>query len=91
MSGEAVSGYRVPLKTKLAFGMGASGESVAVFAFSTFAFFYYNQVLGMSGTLAGLATTISIVFDAVSDPIMGAVSDRWKSRLGARRSFSSPI
>lgn len=87
MSGEAYTGYRIPLKTKLAFGLGASGESVAVFAFSTFAFFYYNQVLGMSGTLAGLATTISIVFDAVSDPIMGAVSDRWRSRLGRRHPF----
>ena len=84
---EAHSGYRIPLKTKLAFGLGASGESITVFAFSTFAFFYYNQVLGLSGTLAGLATTISLVFDAVSDPVVGAVSDRWRSRLGRRHPF----
>ncbi len=77
----------VPLKTKLAFGIGAAGESIAVFAFATFTFFYYNQVLGLSGTLAGLATTISLVFDAVSDPLMGAISDRWRSRFGRRHPF----
>ena len=75
------------MRTKLAFGVGAAGESVATFGFATFAFFYYNQVLGLPGTLAGLATTISLVFDAISDPVMGSISDRWRSRWGRRHPF----
>ena len=77
----------VPFRTKLAFGIGAGGEAIATFAFATFTFFYYNQVLHLSGTLAGLATTISLVFDAVSDPVVGAISDRWRSRFGRRHPF----
>lgn len=77
----------IPLKTKLAFGIGAAGESVATFGFATFTFFYYNQVLQLPGTLAGLATTISLVIDAVSDPLMGSISDRWRSRWGRRHPF----
>ncbi|MEM8768024.1 MAG: MFS transporter [Pseudomonadota bacterium] len=84
---EAASGYQIPLKTKLAFGIGASGESITNFAFATYTFFFYNQVLGLSGTLAGLATTISICFDAVSDPLVGSLSDRLRSRLGRRHPF----
>ncbi len=77
----------VPLKTKLAFGAGAAGESVATFGFATFTFFYYTQVLNLPGTLAGLATTVSLVVDAISDPLMGAISDRWRSRWGRRHPF----
>ena len=77
----------IPLKTKLAFGIGAAGESVATFAFASFAFFYYTQVLHLPGTLAGLATTIGLIIDAVSDPLMGSISDRWRSRWGRRHPF----
>ena len=35
-------------------------------ALSTFVLFYYNQVLGLSGTLAGTAIAIALIFDAVT-------------------------
>ncbi len=78
---------KIPLRTKLAFGIGAAGENVAVFGFSSFVFFYYSQVLGLPGTLAGLAVTASLIIDAVTDPLMGAISDRWRSRWGRRHPF----
>lgn len=56
-------------------------------AFNTWIFFYYTQVLGLTGTLAGLAVTIAIFSDAITDPLMGAISDRFKSRLGRRHPF----
>jgi len=57
------------------------------YAFNAFNFFFYNQVVGLSGTLCGLAVTIALVFDAVSDPFVGSLSDRWRSRLGRRHPF----
>jgi Na+/melibiose symporter-like transporter len=77
----------LPLRTKLAFGVGASAEAAVHIAFNTFNFLYYNNVLGLSGTLAGTAVTIALVFDAVSDPIIGSISDRWRSKLGRRHPF----
>ncbi|MYE14522.1 MAG: sodium:melibiose symporter, partial [Gammaproteobacteria bacterium] len=40
---------------KLAFGVGQLGEGLKNGAFGIFLLFYYNQVLGMPGTLAGIA------------------------------------
>ena len=49
-----------------------------------FVLVYYSQVLGLSPELAGLALGIGLVFDAVSDPLIGYLSDNTKSRLGRR-------
>lgn len=53
-------------------------------AFGAFVLFYYKQVLGLSGTLTGLAIAISVVWDALSDPLVGAWSDKLRSRWGRR-------
>lgn len=73
--------------TKTVFGLGAAGEAITNVAFNVFAFFFYNQVMGLSGTLAGLAVTIALFSDAITDPLMGTISDRFKSKLGRRHPF----
>ena len=75
----------VPMRTKLAFGIGASGEAATNWIFVALAFFYYNQILGLSGTLAGIAVTIAIFSDAMTDPLVGSISDRFRHRWGRRQ------
>ena len=77
----------LPLRTRMAFGWGGSAEYAVNITFNTFSFLFYNNVLGLSGTLCGLAVTIALLFDAVSDPLMGMISDRFRSRLGRRHPF----
>lgn len=48
---------------------------------------FYNQVLGVSPALAGTAFLLASIFDAVSDPLIGAISDRFRSRWGRRHPF----
>ena len=74
----------VPLSSKFAFGIGQYAEGLKNTAFSLFILFYYNQVLGLSGTLAGAALFIALLFDAITDPLAGSLSDNFKSRLGSR-------
>ncbi len=83
----------VPLGTKLAYAVGATAESTINFAFNVFNFFFYTNVLGLPGTLAGLAITIALIADAITDPLIGGLSDRWRSRLGRRHPFmfAAPI
>jgi Na+/melibiose symporter-like transporter len=78
---------RVPRRLKLFYSVGAAAEAIIGVAFNAFNFFFYTNVLGIPGTLAGLAITIALVFDAVTDPLVGAISDRWRSRLGRRHPF----
>ncbi|MEH6611671.1 MAG: MFS transporter [Halioglobus sp.] len=75
------------LSMRLNYGVGQLSEGVKSSAFSTFLFFYYNQVLGLSGSLAGLAALIALMVDAVTDPMVGQASDRLKSRWGRRHPF----
>lgn len=77
----------VPFSSKFAFGIGQYAEGLKNTAFSLFILFYYNQVLGLSGTLAGMALFIALLFDAITDPLAGSLSDNLKSKLGRRHPF----
>lgn len=72
------------LPDKLAYGIGSLPYAAKEAAFGTFVLLFYTQVLGLSGSLTGLAIFISVVWDAVSDPLVGAWSDRLRTRLGRR-------
>ena len=78
---------QVPFRTKFWFGLGASGESTTNWLFNALAFIYYQQILGLSGTLTGMAVLIGILSDAVTDPLMGSISDSFRSKFGRRHLF----
>jgi GPH family glycoside/pentoside/hexuronide:cation symporter len=77
----------VTLREKLFYGLGEVGEAVKTAALETFLFFYYIQVLGLQGSLAGLALFIALMVDGVSDPLIGSWSDRTRSKLGRRHPY----
>lgn len=72
------------LRGRLLYGSGVVNYALKDAAFGVFVLFYYKQVLGLSGTLTGLAIALSILWDAISDPLVGAWSDRLRSRWGRR-------
>ena len=72
------------LRGRLVYGSGVVNYALKDAAFGVFVLFYYKQVLGLSGTLTGLAIALSVLWDAISDPLVGAWSDRLRSRWGRR-------
>ena len=78
---------RVDWLARLSFGLGSYAEGIKNGAFSYFLLFYYNQVLGLSGSLSGAALAVALVVDAVTDPLVGSISDRHRSRWGRRHPF----
>jgi Na+/melibiose symporter-like transporter len=75
------------IRTKFAYGIGQVGEQIKITGFDLFVFFYFQQVVGLSGTLCGAAVAIALVFDGISDPVAGAISDGWRSPRGRRHPF----
>lgn len=71
----------------LAYGFGQVSESVKNQGFNIFLLFYYNQVLHVSATGTSIALAIALIFDAVTDPIAGSLSDKFRSRWGRRHPF----
>ena len=83
----------LPIRTTLAYGIGEVGEVVFLGMFNTFIVIYYNQAIGLSNSLIGTAIMLATIGDAISDPMVGMISDRWRSRLGRRHPFlfAAPI
>ncbi|MEZ5559062.1 MAG: MFS transporter [Pseudomonadales bacterium] len=77
----------VTAKVRWLYGIGSAAYGVKDNGFSYFLLFYYNQVLDLPGAYAGLAILIAMLFDAVSDPIVGLWSDNTRSRWGRRHPF----
>ena len=75
---------KLTIGSKLAYGTGSMAFAVKDVAFGMFVLLFYTQVLGLSGALTGLAIFLSVMWDAVSDPMIGAWSDRLKTRWGRR-------
>ena len=78
---------KLSLPTMFSFGVGQIAEGVKNQAFNVFLLFYYQQVIGIPGTMAGLALSIAMIFDAITDPLAWIVSDRMQSRWGRRHPF----
>lgn len=67
------------------YGFGFSAKGIKDGIFQLFLFFYFSQVLGLDAALAGTSTVVALVFDAISDPLVGMLSDKWKSKKWGRR------
>lgn len=68
------------------YALGSLPGGVGALGF-TYIVFYYNQVLGIPASLIGLGAALVSLFDAVTDPVVGAVSDRSRSRWGRRHGY----
>lgn len=87
MSTQTLKTPTLPTWIKLAFGVGAIGEAVYLGMFNTFIGIFYNQAVGLSNALIGTAVLVALIGDAISDPAVGIISDRWRSRWGRRHPF----
>jgi len=78
-----------PLSTGLQFGYGLGQllDGASSNAINIFLLFYLTAVCGLSGSAAGIAISAGLVIDAVADPVIGFLSDGWRSRWGRRLPF----
>ncbi len=75
-----MTALRKALYASASLGIGSLDYIIAVFLLK-----YYTNYTGLDAMWAGVALLVGKAFDAVSDPVMGYVSDRTRSRWGRRR------
>ena len=68
----------------LGYALGDGATCIAIAGVANFALLYYTSVLGLGAGMAGLALSISVLYDAITDPVMGHISDNTRSRWGQR-------
>ncbi len=83
---QTAAAERVPIIQKAAFGAGHLVNNLLPGALGIFMFFLLTA-FGMDPFLAGLLGGLPRFFDALTDPIMGFISDNTKSRYGRRRPY----
>ena len=75
------------LSEKIGYGFGDMSSSMFWKLFSYFLPFFYSNVFGLSLADAGVLMLVTRIWDAVSDPMMGIIADRTKTRWGKYRPY----
>jgi GPH family glycoside/pentoside/hexuronide:cation symporter len=85
MQGGGMSGNRLPVSVKLGYGVCDLGGNLFFTVIGFWLLNYLTDTVGLAAGLAGLTIAVGKIWDAVTDPMAGYLSDRTKSRLGRRR------
>lgn len=80
-----VSNAQTSLTNRLSYGAGHGLISAKNMLFHFFFLFYFANVVGLPEWQVMAATVLAILIDAISDPVMGQISDNTRSKRWGRR------
>jgi len=72
---------------KFNYSVGAIANGIKTDMFTFFLLFFYARVIGLDPLLASLAIGSALIVDSITDPVMGAISDRTNSKYGRRHPY----
>jgi Na+/melibiose symporter-like transporter len=78
---------KLDLRTKLAYGVGSVAFGIKDNGFAFFLLLFYDQVLGVPQQQVGFAIMLALIADGLADPLVGWLSDHWRSSWGRRHPF----
>jgi GPH family glycoside/pentoside/hexuronide:cation symporter len=78
---------RLPVSTKIAYALGDHTVNLVLSSASLLYLAFLTEIAGLRPALAGLVILIARWVDAITDPLMGRLSDLTRWRLGRRRGY----
>lgn len=78
---------RLPFGIKLSYGIGDISSNLFIVTTGMYLLFFLTNVVGVNPALAGVMLLFPKLWDVISDPLMGAISDITRSRFGRRRIY----
>ncbi len=82
---ETAAADRIPIREKFAYGIRAFAQQLGNNGMNMFAFPAYGIILGLDPALIGLVFALMRIYDGITDPLVGWLSDNTRSRWGRRR------
>lgn len=76
---------KVPFISKIAYGMGDVGCNFSWMFVGNFLMIFYTDVFGIGMSAVATLMLVARIWDAVNDPLIGALSDKTRSRWGRFR------
>lgn len=74
-------------KEKIAYGLGDTASNIIFQTVMLFLTFFYTDIFGISPAVVGTLFLIVRVIDAVTDPVMGALTDATHTKYGSYRPY----
>jgi len=78
---------RLPIREKIGYGLGDAASNIFFQTVNMFLLFYYTDVFGLDAKVAGTLFILARFWDALIDPLIGALADRTRSRWGSYRPY----
>ena len=78
---------KLNLKTRLGYGIGDIAICLYWSGVGLYLLYFYTDVVGISPSLAGLIYGIGMFWDAITDPFMGYVAERTRTKWGVYRPY----
>ena len=78
---------KLTLKTRIGYGIGDIAICLYWSGVGLYLLYFYTDVVGISGSLAGLIYFIGMAWDAASDPFMGYMAERTRTKWGVYRPY----
>ena len=78
---------KLTLKTRIGYGIGDIAICLYWSGVGLYLLYFYTDVVGISPSLAGLIYGIGMLWDAVTDPFMGYVAERTRTKWGVYRPY----
>lgn len=73
------------LREKFGYGLGDMASNIVYQAVINVLMYFYTDIYGIEAAAAGTLMILVRIFDAITDPIMGAMADRTRTRWGRYR------
>lgn len=77
----------IPFRVRFAWGLGSLGTIAYLNVVTALVLVYLTTVMKIEPGVAGLLVFVARLFDALSDPVMGWLTDRTRTRWGRRRPY----
>lgn len=77
----------LPRWRRAAYGFGDLGFNLYWTTVSFYILYFYTDVLGLSGKSAGLIFLAAMLWDGITDPAIGFIAQRTRSRWGSYRPY----
>ena len=73
---------KLPLKSAISYTIGYSGINVSWYMINSYLMIFYTDIVGLAAGAISLIMLIARVWDAINDPMMGAIVDRTDTKWG---------